>query len=57
VNRRSATLLSDDNKHLIEAMLRSHCEDLSELLNELPWRGERTGARRWTLGRLVKMGR
>ena len=50
VNGRSTGLLSDDNKRLLEAMLRSHCEDLSELVNELPWRGETALAPQWTPG-------
>ncbi len=57
VNGRSAVLLSEENKRLLEAILRSHCEDLSELLNELPWRAQAAPSRPWTLGRLVKMGR
>jgi hypothetical protein len=37
VNGRSRELLSEDNRLLLEDMLRSHCEDLSDLLAELPW--------------------
>ncbi len=55
VNDRSASLLSDDNKRLLEAMLSAHCEDLSELIAELPWRSE--AAPKSLLARLVKMGR
>ncbi len=57
VNSRSAGLLSDDNKRRLEALLRCHFEDLSELVNELPWHGERVPGRRWTLGRLLKRSR
>jgi hypothetical protein len=37
VNGRSRELLSADNRLLLEDLLRTHCEDLSELLAELPW--------------------
>jgi hypothetical protein len=57
VNGRSADLLSEENKALLEALLRSHCEDLSALLDELPWRAQSAPARRWSLARIVGMGR
>jgi hypothetical protein len=57
VNFRSAALLSEDNKRLLDAMLNAHCEDLSELVTELPWRGEAAPGRRWSLARAVKAGR
>jgi hypothetical protein len=38
VNGRSRELLSAKNQGLIEGLLGRHCEDLSELLAELPWR-------------------
>ena len=37
VNGRSRELLSEYNRHLLEDKLRSHCEDVRELLAELPW--------------------
>ncbi len=57
VNGRSREMLSVKNRLLLESRLRSHCEDLSELLQELPWRAAATarhplldGLGRWARG-------
>ncbi|HVX66562.1 MAG TPA: hypothetical protein VHA11_08170 [Bryobacteraceae bacterium] len=46
VNGRAREMLSPENRLLLEQMLRSHCEDLSELLAELPWKAA-PASRRW----------
>lgn len=46
VNGRSVALLSAENKQRLEDLLLDHCEDLSPLYEELPWRNAAPGARR-----------
>lgn len=55
---RSSEMLSDENKALLERLLIEHPEDLSELLEELPWWPSRLGqspeAQRYD-GRLIRV--